>query len=566
LIYDIPPEATAHVDSCQTKNPVKNKLKLSALITFVLAAAPRLEAATIFVNLRDLGGPVDLSFPSGGVAEYPPGNIIFAGGTGDPTHYFGGFGELSGVGPGGDWNNYGSGNITYSIPYTFGQPGDIWYPCTTVAVGDFNGDGTLEMAVGASGGAANGVGGVEFFSVTPTGIIPQATFSLIAINGTDPNGLTMGPDGSLFLTCATGGNGYGTVYKVKVLHHDGIDELTGDLVLNCNGANGGNGPRGAVAFSPNGGTSQIVQKTGTKTTGAKANANTVTNYTVYGVTFFGGTNGAGPGTGGYGTVYKINNDSSGFQTLYVFSGQVATNGYGPAGGMALSGNTLYGTTSGGGANDAGAVFKIDTSGSNFMVLKSFSAWGTEVVNGYYNYTNSDGMGPEGDLILSGDTLYGTSFEGGTNGGGGVVFSINTNGNNFTVLHSFSSPVYDTNVNSATYGAFTNSGGGGTRAGVVLSGHVLFGTTPYGGKYGGGTVFAIILPSPPALNIAPAGGNFAVSWPSSATNFMLQRNLTLNSLTWSNFNGAVNDNGTNKSVSIIPAAGSAFFRLLNTNGP
>ena len=543
------------------KRPMKTKLKLCALIAFMLAAALRIEAqGLIFVNLRDLGGSVDLSFPSGGVAEYPPGNIIFAGGTGDNTHYFGAFGEFSGFEPGGDWNNYGTGNITYSIPYTIGLPGDIWYPCTTVVAGDFNGDGTLELAVGASGGAANGVGGVECFSVTPIGIIPQATFSLIASNGTDPSGITMGPDGSLFVTCATGGTGYGTVYKVKVLHHEGIDELTGDLVLNCNGANGGNRPSGAVTFSPNGGTSQIVQKTGTKTTGAKANANTLTNYTVYGVTFFGGTNGAGPGTGGYGTVYKINNDGSGFQTLYVFSGQRDTNGYGPAGGMALSGNTLYGTTSGGGANGAGAVFKIDTSGSNFMVLKSFSAWGTQIANGYYNYTNSDGMGPEGDLILSGDTLYGTTMEGGTNGGGGVVYSINTNGNNFTLLHTFSSP------NNNGSGVFTNVDGGGTRAGLMLTGHVLFGTTPYGGPYGGGTVFAIILPSPPSLKIAPAGGNFAVSWPSSATNFMLQKNLTLNSQTWSNFNGTVNDDGTNKSVSVILAAGNAFFRLLNTNGP
>src|ERR1017187_2997746 len=283
-----------------------------------------------------------------------------------------------------------------------------------------------------------------------------------------------------------------------------------------------------------------------------------THYTLYGVTFFGGTNGNGPGTGGYGTVFKVNDDGSGFQTFHVFaSGQNATNGYGPAGGMALSGNTLYGTTSGGGKNGTGTLFKIDTSGSNFMVLKSFSAYGSD---SSFNYTNSDGMAPEGDLIISGDTLYGTTLEGGTNGGGGVVFSVKTNGNNFTVLHSFSNP-----VNNGS-GVYTNSGGGGTRAGLTLTGHVLFGTTPYGGIYGGGTLFAIILPSPPALNIKPAGGNFAVSWPSAATNFMLQQNLTLNPLTWSNLNGAVNDDGTNKSVSVIPAAGKAFFRPLNTNGP
>jgi hypothetical protein len=74
------------------------------------------------------------------------------------------------------------------------------------------------------------------------------------------------------------------------------------------------------------------------------------------------------------------------------------------------------------------------------------------------------------------------------------------------------------------------------------------------------------PSPPSLNIAKAGGQLAVSWPSSATNYLLQSNSALNSLTWSNFTGGFRDDGTNKSVSIIPTAGKAFFRLLNTNGP
>ncbi len=41
----------------------------------------------------------------------------------------------------------------------------------------------------------------------------------------------------------------------------------------------------------------------------------------------------------------------------------------------------------------------------------------------------------GGLILSGDTLYGTASVGGA-GGSGVVFSVNTNGANFAVLHSF----------------------------------------------------------------------------------------------------------------------------------
>jgi hypothetical protein len=77
---------------------------------------------------------------------------------------------------------------------------------------------------------------------------------------------------------------------------------------------------------------------------------------------------------------------------------------------------------------------------------------------------------------------------------------------------------------------------------------------------------IILPAPPSLNITRTGRNFAVVWPSSFTNYLLQSNATLNSLTWSNFGGTASDNGTNKSISLGLPAGQAFFRLLSTNGP
>jgi uncharacterized repeat protein (TIGR03803 family) len=50
-------------------------------------------------------------------------------------------------------------------------------------------------------------------------------------------------------------------------------------------------------------------------------------------------------------------------------------------------------------------------------------------------TNSDGEEPRSDLVLSGNTLYGTTPLGGTNGYG-VIFSINTDGSGFTGGASF----------------------------------------------------------------------------------------------------------------------------------
>ena len=51
------------------------------------------------------------------------------------------------------------------------------------------------------------------------------------------------------------------------------------------------------------------------------------------------------------------------------------------------------------------------------------------------HTNSDAGGSDGTLVLSGNTLYGASYDGGTNGTG-AVFAVNTNGT-FTLLHDFS---------------------------------------------------------------------------------------------------------------------------------
>ena len=44
-----------------------------------------------------------------------------------------------------------------------------------------------------------------------------------------------------------------------------------------------------------------------------------------------------------------------------------------AAGLILSGNTLYGTTTGGGSSGNGTVFAINTDGTGFTTLHSFTA-------------------------------------------------------------------------------------------------------------------------------------------------------------------------------------------------
>ena len=84
------------------------------------------------------------------------------------------------------------------------------------------------------------------------------------------------------------------------------------------------------------------------------------------------------------------------------------------------------STKDGGSPGSGTVFKLNTDGSGFATVYSFSA--------LVSSTNSDGANPQGGLVLSGATLYGTTTKGGSSGDG-TVFAVSTIGTGFTNLHS-----------------------------------------------------------------------------------------------------------------------------------
>ena len=91
----------------------------------------------------------------------------------------------------------------------------------------------------------------------------------------------------------------------------------------------------------------------------------------------------------------------------------------------LSSNSLYGTTANGGNGGYGTVFRIDTDGTGFGNLHNFTNW-------------NDGATPAADLLLSGNSLYGTTKNGGRDSSVGTVFKINVDGTGFTNLFSFNS--------------------------------------------------------------------------------------------------------------------------------
>jgi uncharacterized repeat protein (TIGR03803 family) len=186
-----------------------------------------------------------------------------------------------------------------------------------------------------------------------------------------------------------------------------------------------------------------------------------------GNTLYGTASQGGAGFGA-GTVFKLNTNGSGFTALHRFTN--GADGCTPYG-VVLSGGTLYGTTESGGAGSTGTIFKMNSDGSGFTQIHNFAASFWNSASG--NMTNTDGAYPVAAMILAGDTLYGTASQGGATGGG-AVFKLNTNGSGFTVLHNFTN-FYD---------------GASPTGELVLSGGTLYGTASSGGSGSGGTVFKV----------------------------------------------------------------------------
>jgi uncharacterized repeat protein (TIGR03803 family) len=198
---------------------------------------------------------------------------------------------------------------------------------------------------------------------------------------------------------------------------------------------------------------------------------------LYGTTYNGGSTGNG-------TVFK--RDAAGNETvLYSFKGMSNGDGANPQAGLVLdSVGNLYGTTTYGGTAGGGTAFKLDPAGTE-TVLHSFGAAAT------------DGTHPIAGLIMDGrGNLYGTTYDGGTQGSG-TVFKVDPAGTE-TVLHNF----------TGNNGASSNDGGAPYAGLIMDSKGTLYGTTEVGGTgNGSGTVF----------ELAPKSGRVTVLFSSGSVN-------------------------------------------------
>ena len=171
---------------------------------------------------------------------------------------------------------------------------------------------------------------------------------------------------------------------------------------------------------------------------------------------YGTTNGGGANY--QGTVFKIAAGTNVLSTLVTFN---ETNGSYPAAGLIAdaSGN-LYGTSTQGGANNDGTVFKIAT--------------GTHILSTLVTFNGTDGSGPQAALIADASgNLYGTTGYGGASNDG-TVFKIAAGTHVLSTIATF----------DGTEGQYPSAGVIADAAGN------LFGTAFYGGSGGEGTVFEV----------------------------------------------------------------------------
>jgi uncharacterized repeat protein (TIGR03803 family) len=295
--------------------------------------------------------------------------------------------------------------------------------------------------VQATNGDLYGTTATTVFKITPSGTL-TTLYSFTGAYGTSPTGtLIQGRDLNLYGTTTYGGDyNSGTVFKIT--------------------------PQGTLttlfSFCPPRYCYDGAYPNGSLIQGTDGN--------FYGTTAAGGVAAGNEGPASYfGTVFKITPGGK-LTTLHSFCSQTnCADGMHPAAGLvqATNGN-FYGTTLSGGPLLSGTVFQMTPDGTLTTV---------------YNFCSlpdcADGAAPYAGLVQASDgNLYGTT-SGYPSNPPGTIFRLSLSGALTTVYNFCSLP-------GCADGAVPYAGL------VQGSDGNLYGTTGFGGAYGGGTIFSVTL--------------------------------------------------------------------------
>jgi uncharacterized repeat protein (TIGR03803 family) len=282
--------------------------------------------------------------------------------------------------------------------------------------------------------------------------------------------------------------------------------------------------------------------TGTNTDGAYP----IDPLIIVGTNLYGTTTESGPA--GNGTIFRINTDGSGFTTLHSFT---KPDGKEPNG-LLCSSNILYGTTLYSGPNQYqnGTVYAMNTDGTGFKVLYAFTT------NAIY---------PDNTLTLVGNTLFGVTSS--SFGASGSIFKLNTDGTGYADLYDFqdgndgttptgnlvvtnntlygcaSFAIYAYNLTTSNFDQIYSLTEGLTDSGLIHSGNTIYGTTIESGTWGNGAIFQMNFNGKGFTNIYNFTGGFDGNTSGSALYKSAGLTLTNNTLYGTTPTGGNWGNGT-----------------------
>ena len=331
----------------------------------------------------------------------------------------------------------GSGGWTEQILYSFGKDADAGDPQAGMI---FDAAGNL-YGTTLTGGIHN-AGSVFRLSPQGNGNWTARVLHSFVENGSDgyyPYGsLIADAAGNFYGTTLYGGmHRQGTVFELspngsggwteKILHSfyydfdDGAEPYAGLIMDSAGNLYGttefsgiyGNGTVFELSPNGSGGWSERILRSFNFDDGASPVAALIFDAAgnLYGTTSSGGLHGLG-------TVFQLSpNGTGGWSEKVLHSFGNGSDGIFPDGSVHFdSAGNLYGTTSGGGVNGTGTVFK--------MTPAQGDSWSETVLHNFGAANGSDGDYPEGSLILDhAGNLYGMSYLGGGHYNSGTVFEI-----------------------------------------------------------------------------------------------------------------------------------------------
>jgi uncharacterized repeat protein (TIGR03803 family) len=344
----------------------------------------------------------------------------------------------------------------YSVLHAFEGSGHDRHPSSRLIQTP---DGSLYGTAAGGGGGAGAI-----FRIDPQGqytVLHAFSYSPTPPGGANPSGLTLASDGLLYGTTRNNG---GTVFRISTdgsdftVIHDGYG--ISNVIQASDGRLYGATVEALYRLDLDGGNYEVI-RTFNPQDWWPSDLIEVSGV-LYGVSLGGGTNNLG-------FLYRLDLDGGNYEVLHDFED---VEGQWPRAALFhASDGLLYGTTSTGGGQGFGTVFKLETSGANFSVIHQFDG--------------RDGGNPAAPLMESAGFLYGTTV--------GIVYRLALGGGSYSVLHGSLIGAYPAGglvQDSSGFLYGTASGGGAMGTGTVIkidpsgvtppeSLHVFVGTDGYG---------------------------------------------------------------------------------------